>query len=229
MIEVNTFQDFMQNIDNGSVDLILTDPPYAISKDTGFKFVKDGEKRFMVSMDFGMWDHEEIDIAYLSQEMFRVLRKGGTAIVWYDVWKNSHLADCMRDAGFNKLRQIIWKKQNPVPLNSKATYLSNAREMAVHGVKGGKATFNSEYNSGEWVGSIPRFSGGRIHPTQKPVELFSHFIAIHTNPGDLVVDPFSGSGTTAVACHFMGRKFKGCEKDPNYARLANERIENECV
>ena len=226
-VEVSDYQKFMDLLPDGSVDLILTDPPYCISKKTGFSEVVNGVQRFAVSMDFGSWDHVEINLDDMAKVFYKSLRRGGTAIVWYDLWKIGKVKDAMESAGFKMIRQIIWQKTNPVPLNMRATYLSNSREMAVVGVKVGKPTFNSEYDSGIYEYPIPRHKGKRQHPTQKPLVLFEELILKHSNQGDLVVDPFLGAGTTGVAAVKNFRRFAGCDIDPNYARISQERIENE--
>ena len=222
------YRAFLASLDRNSVDLVLTDPPYTISKPTGFASVVNGVPRFAVSMDFGPWDHKQIDLDAMAQAFFRVLRKGGAAIVWYDFWKAGEVKRTMERAGFKMLRLIVWQKTNPVPLNMKATYLSNSREIAVVGVKGGKPTFNSEYDAGIYRYPIPRHNGRRIHPTQKPVDLFAELILKHSNPGDLVIDPFLGAGTTAVAALTHDRRFKGCDIDPHYVSAACERVQNGC-
>ncbi|MBC6436549.1 MAG: site-specific DNA-methyltransferase [Rhodobacteraceae bacterium] len=214
----------MKEIDAKSVDLVLTDPPYVISRSTGFAKVKNGLDRFAVSMDFGQWDHEEIEIDTFCAEAFRVLRTGGTAIIWYDLWKITLLETALREAGFKMVRLIIWEKTNPVPLNQCATYLSNSREVAVSAVKGGKPTFNGKYDNGIYKLPIPRHGGKREHPTQKPIDLFSNLVAKHSNPGDLVIDPFLGSGTTAVAALEQNRRFKGCDINPDYVAVARRRV-----
>ena len=223
-IEVADFSDFMKSLPKGSVDLILTDPPYTISKETGFKSVVNGVQRFAVSMDFGAWDHCQIDLAEMAEGFYRALRQGGTAIVWYDLWKIGEIKDAMEQAGFKMLRQIIWEKTNPVPLNMRATYLSNCREMAVSGVKGGKPTFHDQYDRGVYELPIPRHNGKRQHPTQKPEELFAELVCKHSNPGDLVVDPFLGAGTTAMAALKNGRRFTGCDIDERYVQISRERV-----
>ena len=222
-IEVADFSMFMESLPKNSVDLILTDPPYTISKETGFESVLDGVERFAVNMNFGPWDSSKIDLQEMAQVFYRALRRGGTAIVWYDLWKIGELKDAMESAGFKMLRQIIWEKTNPVPLNMRATYLSNAREMAVVGVKVGRPTFNDEYDSGIYYLPIPRHNGDRRHPTQKPEPLFSTLVQKHSNSGDLVVDPFLGSGTTAVAAVINNREFAGCDLDENYVEISRER------
>ena len=223
-IERQDFSVFMDSMDKNRVDLILTDPPYQISRSTGFSSVKKGVKRFAVSMDFGAWDREAINLDIMAQSMYRVLRRGGTAIIWYDLWKISHLSEAMAQAGFKMLRLVIWQKTNPVPLNMKATYLSNSREIAVLGVKGGAPTFHAHYDDGIYSYPIPRHNGQRIHPTQKPLDLFTALIKKHSNVNDLIIDPFLGSGTTALASINLGRQFAGCDIDGAYIKAAQTRI-----
>lgn len=225
-VEVADYQDFMASLPAGSVDLILTDPPYCISKKTGFSDVVNGVQRFAVSMDFGDWDHVEINLDAMTKLFYKSLRRGGTAIVWYDLWKIGKVKASMESAGFKMIRQIIWQKTNPVPLNMHATYLSNSREMAVVGVKVGKPTFNSEYDSGIYEYPIPRHKGKRQHPTQKPLHLFQDLVRKHSNQGDIVVDPFLGAGTTGVAALRHFRNFTGCDIDENYVRISEKRLEN---
>ncbi len=224
-IECADFRDFLHGLDANSVDLILTDPPYAISRATGFQSIGERSiKRFAVSMDFGKWDHHEINLSAFAQHSYRVLRKGGTVIVFYDIWKIERLKLALESAGFVMLRLILWQKTNPVPLNSKRTYLSNSREVAVVGVKVGKPTFNAKYHNGVYSYPIPRHNGKRIHPTQKPDKLFAELLRVHSHPGDLVVDPFLGGGTTAIATISEGRRFAGCDIDSTYIERTLERM-----
>ncbi len=226
VLECTDYRDFLVGIPPRSVDLALTDPPYAISRETGFANVRNGVQRFAVSMDFGEWDHAEIDLGDFAAGLYRVLRMGGVAIVWYDLWKIGELRCALEAAGFRMFRQIVWQKTNPVPLNSKVTYLSNSRETAVYCVKGGKPTFNSSYDNGVYSMPIPRHNGRRIHPTQKPLGLFEELIDKHSKPGNLVIDPFVGSGTTAVAALNLGRRFAGCDIDQQYVLAARRRIDD---
>jgi len=220
--------EVMQQIASNSIDLVLTDPPYAISRPTGFKSVKNGLKRFAVSMDFGDWDQTEIDLKRLSQDLFRIIKPSGTVIVFYDLWKITNLASALEVAGFKQLRFIEWVKTNPVPLNSKRNYLTNSREIAVLAVKGGKPVFNDSYHNGIYSYPIPNGKGRdkRIHPTQKPLSLFEDLIEKHSQEGAVVFDPFLGSGTTAVAAIGKNRDFFGCEKDEEYYKAAKNRILN---
>ena len=207
--------DFTKILEGEPADLVLTDPPYGISRPTGFSNTKLA-KYSKVTMDFGEWDSAP-DAAVLANKIFGALNKGGTAIVFWDIWKLSWLRDALAAAGFRMLRLVIWEKTNPVPLNSKRFYLTNSREVAVCAVKGRGHWFEGEYHNGKYLFPIPR---SRRHPTQKPVELFVDLIERHCPPGGLVLDPFLGSGTTAVAAARAGRRFRGGDIDPVYAETA---------
>ena len=218
--------EYFKNIQEKSIDLVLTDPPYLISRNTGFSAVKNGVKRFAVSMDFGKWDKEFEGFAEAVFEMYRVLKQGGTCIIFYDLWKITTLKDMMESAGFKQIRMIEWIKTNPVPLNSKINYLTNAREIALVGVKGSNPVFNSQYDNG--VYSYPIYhSKNRFHPTQKPIDLFNDLILKHSNEGDVVCDPFFGSLTTGISCINTKRKFTGCELNADYFTKAIERVWDE--
>ncbi len=222
VLKTGDFKTLLKSIPSNA-DLILTDPPYSISKKTGFKNVgKNSIERFAVSMDFGKWDKKEIDLKVFSELSFKALRKGGTIICFYDLWKITKVQEAFISAGFCMIRLVIWEKTNPVPLNANSTYLSNAREVAILGVKGGKPTFNGRYHNG--IYRLPIHREKRIHPTQKPLQLMEALITKHSNPNDLVIDPFSGSGTTALASLKLKRRFIGGDKDSNYVKKAKQRI-----
>ena len=143
--------------------------------------------------------------------------------MFFDLWKISYLKDQLSDVKFKQIRFIEWIKTNPQPLNSGINYLTNCREIALLGVKGGKPVFNSKYDNGLYKYPI---QGGkdRFHPTQKSLPLFEDLIKKHSNEGDVVLDCFLGSGTTAVAALNTNRKFVGCEVDEEYYIKSLERL-----
>lgn len=210
--------DLLKTTPNKSVDLVLIDPPYEVSRDTNFQ---SGEPkgadtdRFRVSMDFGEWDNNFTGLDLVIKECYRLLKDGGTLICFYDLWKLTTLKEYFELANFKQLRFIEWVKTNPVPLNSKTNYLTNSREIAIVGVKKGKPTFNSEYDNGIYNYPICH-DKGRFHPTQKPVALLEDLILKHSNENDTVLDCFAGSGSTAVAAHNTNRNFIGCELSKEY-------------
>ena len=275
--------ELLKDLPDNSVDLVLTDPPYITSQDSGMdrwvkfveeqnkpganpvkteenwnslyerkdwnKFFKNSEiedrktamsrmksdylkygsiygKKYAVQTDFGDWDAQfslEKLQSFVS-EFYRVLKKGGTAIIFFDLWKISDLKSMYDSAKFKQVRFIEWIKTNPQPRNSNVNYLTNSREIALLAVKGGKPTFNSKYDNG--IYQYPLYSGkDRFHPTQKSLLLFEDLIHKHSNEGDLILDPFLGSGTTAVAAKKTNRNFIGCEIDKTFFEKSVERIE----
>jgi len=231
-----TDKELLQSIPNNSVDLILTDPPYIISRSTGMQTYKDslesggnvnkkyGKKYAMVS-EFGEWDSSFTidDLKESVDEFYRILRSGGSCVIFFDLWKIETLRNLLDK--FSKHRFIEWIKTNPVPINQYATYLSNAREIAISCVKGGKATFHSKYDNG--VYKYPIYNGkDRFHPTQKSLPLFEELIKKHSNEGDIVVDPYAGSGTTAVAAINTDRIYICGEPSDEYFQKGYDRVLN---
>ena len=113
---------------------------------------------------------------------------------------------------------------NPVPINSKLNYLTNSREAIISAVKVSKPTFNSSYDNGIYSHPI-NHEKGRFHPTQKPIKLIEELILKHSNENDVILDCFSGSGTTMLACNNLNRYFKGCELSPKYFYKSIKRIQ----
>lgn len=225
----------LRQLPKQSVDLILTDPPYIISRDSGMQALHEAGtddakygKKYAIQTDYGEWDAKftlEQLHDYIA-EFFRVLRHGGTCIVFFDLWKLESLATSLTTAKFKQLRFIEWVKTNPVPINASATYLSNAREIAICAVKGGSSTFHSRYHNGIYQYPIYQGQRGidRIHPTQKSLPLFQELIRVHSNPNDIVVDPFGGSGTTYLAAQLEQRQCLSTECDAEMHRRAMARI-----
>ena len=216
----------LKEIQDKSINCIITDPPYQISRESGFKSGK-LQKYKTISIDFGEWDHEQLDIHSLLTEYYRVLVGGGSVIMFYDIFKLESLCNIAKVVGFKQLRVCYWEKTNPVPVNARTNYLSNARECFVTMVKGSNPTFHSYYDNGVYRYPICSGKERTKHPTQKPLDLIAEIVKKHTNENDLVLDTFMGSGTTGVACTILGRDFIGIEKDENYFDVAKKRIEEE--
>lgn len=262
--------EYLKTIDDNSIDLILTDPPYIISRESGmnshYNKVKDNEKnnieivkseedwqkyktenniindvkkkdyikygtiygkKYCVKTDYGEWD-SEFTIDKLEKfifEYYKKLKKGGTLIIFFDLWKITILKELLEKYKFKQIRFIEWVKTNPQPLNSKTNYLTNCREIALLGIKESKPTFNSQYDNA--IYNFPLQGGkNRFHPTQKSLPLFEALIKKHSNENDTVLDNFLGAGTTAIACKNTNRKFKGCEISLEYIDKITSILEN---
>lgn len=255
MIENTDGVSFLKKVENESIDLILTDPPYIISKDSGMQrqldtlhehtktveewneytdknkdksftdqdrdnFLKYGSivgKKYAYKSEFGDWDNAfSLDtLDEIVGEYYRKLKKGGTLILWFDIYKFETLRKLFEKHRFKQLRIVQWVKSNPVPLNSKTNYLSNAIEYALLGIKGSKPTFHGEYHTG--IYTYPTQSGTlRFHPTMKSIPLFEELIRRHSDEDDVVLDTFLGNGTTAIACKNTNRVCYGCEVNKEY-------------
>ncbi|WP_176307847.1 DNA-methyltransferase [Burkholderia sp. R-40] len=213
---------FLPTVPDASVNLVLIDPPYLISdpneRDTGT--FKDLDAR----RNFGEWDHKDESLPGTIEHAKRILVPGGRIVCFYDFWKITPLRDMLLRNGFKQLRRIQWLKENPMPVGAALNTLAGTAEMAATAVKGGNATFNGYCHDGLFYADIVR--SARLHPTQKPLELFKELIRLYTNPGDTVLDCYAGSGTTGVAAIQTGRHFIGCERDSEFFEAAEARIFN---
>ena len=231
MLILDDCYNYLSKIENNSIDLILTDPPYAVSRTSNFdKISKTADETLRVkytkhSIDFGYWD-TEIDLGMLFKEYYRVLKKGGTLIIFYDIWKSSFIKQFADKWKFKQPRVGQWLKTNPVPINSKVNYLSNASEYFFSFIKDKNPTFNSEYDPGIYKYPLCHGKERLEHPTQKPLGLIKDLIKKHSNIGDTVLDTFSGVATTAIACIETERKWICIERDENYYNISKKRLEN---
>ena len=222
----------LPKIKDNSINLILIDPPYIISKSSGFSKYSDNtpddlkKKYGNLSIDFGDWDKIELNWDFLFSEYKRILKKGGTLIVFYDIWKSTDLKEFAEKYKFKQPRVGAWVKTNPVPVNSKLNYLSNATEYFFTFVKGGKPTFNSKYDNAFYSYPICHGKERYNHPTQKPLSLIKDLIEKHSNPGDLVLDTFAGTGTTGHSSFMLERDFILIEKDKDYFEIIKKRLNN---
>jgi site-specific DNA-methyltransferase (adenine-specific) len=223
--------NYLTKISSGSIDLIITDPPYDISKNSNFSKLSSSTSSEMKTkygnhtIDFGYWD-TMIDLNKLFSEYYRVLRKGGTVIIFYDIWKCNLLKESATKSKFKQPRIGQWLKTNPVPVNSKLNYLSNCSEYFFTFVKDKKPTFNSEYDNAIYNFPLCHGKERLEHPTQKPLGLIKSLILKHSNSDDVVLDTFSGTSTTAIACLETNRNYICVERDEKYFEISKNRIEN---
>lgn len=203
-------------------DAVITDPPYNISRKNNFKTMG------RAGIDFGEWD-KDFDLTSWISYCEPLLKKGGNIVIFND-WKNmSYIVNALEINGFDIKDLIRWKKTNPMPRNRDRRFITDY-EVAVWAVKkGGKWTFNrlsDTYERPEIVSKITSKSekifGG--HPTQKPIEVMEWVINRLSNVGDLIFDPFMGSGTTGVACLKTNRKFVGVDNDEKSFNMSCERL-----
>lgn len=231
----------MADMPANSVDCIWTDPPYLLSND-GTTCV--AGKR--VSVNKGEWDRSEgiendheFNLAWLA-ECYRVLKPSGTIWVTGTLHIYLSVGMAMMQLGFRILNDITWEKTNPPP-NLGCRCFAHSTETilwATKAPKGSRHKYTFHYqemkaeNGGKQMKSVWQFpAAGRTekklgkHPTQKPVALIERCLRASTNTDDLVLDPFAGSASTGIAALSLGRRFVGCDIDPEYADLARRRLD----
>ena len=230
----------MKQLEDGSIDLIIIDPPYNISKENDSRDRSKLNSPIMrrkkpLNYDFGDWDNMgrkeflEFTKAWL-KECCRVLKENGTIISFFNKEDINFLGWISKRWGIRSRTYISWHKTNPVPSFRKVNYLS-ACEFIWIGSKG-KMTFNfKKQNEMHNFFETPNKSsyGKTKHPTEKPLKLIKHFIEIHSNENEIILDCFMGSGTTALACKQLNRKFIGFEINDKYCKMANNRLNQEVL
>ena len=225
-----------------SIDLVFADPPYNL------QLQKDLYRPNQTRVDgvFDTWDQFDSLQAYDAftrdwlKACRRVLKKDGAIWVIGSYHNIYRVGAILQELGFWFLNDVVWIKTNPMP-NFRGTRFNNAHETLLWAAKSkdSKVTFHykamKSFNDdlqmrSDWY--IPvcsgnervRHNGQKAHSTQKPAELLYRVLLSTTNPGDVVLDPFMGSGTTGVVAKQLGRRFIGIEKEQKYVDIATERI-----
>ncbi len=238
--------EVMRGIPDASVDAVFADSPYNLQ--LGAKTLYRPEDQTAARAVRDSWDsfdsQEEYDIftrAWLA-ECKRVLKPDGALWVIGSYHNIFRVGAILQDLGFWILNDIVWVKTNPMP-NFRGTRFTNAHETLIWATprKTGKYTFNYEtmkkLNGGKQMRSdwniniclgeerIKGADGKSLHNTQKPLELLRRVILASTKQGDVILDPFLGSGTTAAAAKELGRNFIGIEREEAYVAAARARVD----
>ncbi|MGB0659651.1 MAG: site-specific DNA-methyltransferase [Mangrovicoccus sp.] len=234
----------MNALPAASVDLIFADPPYNLQ----LKQALHRPDNSMVDAVDDDWDKFDGFAAYDAftrawlKAARRILKPNGALWVIGSYHNIFRVGSALQDAGFWILNDVVWRKSNPMP-NFRGKRLTNAHETMIWASRGegAKYTFNYEalkaLNEGvqmrsDWVlplctghERLKDSSGEKAHPTQKPEALLHRLLIGTTNPGDVVLDPFFGTGTTGAVAKRLGRDFIGIEREEGYAKLAAKRID----
>ena len=235
--------ELLKQLPDNSIDLVFADPPYNLQL-KGDLFRPDQSK---VSPVNDHWDkfgsfssYDEFTRAWL-HECHRVIKDTGSIWVIGTYHNIFRVGTILQDTGFWILNDIIWIKTNPMP-NFRGTRFNNAHETLIWATKSKASKYTFHYRTmkgfnddlqmrSDWLIPICQGServmenGRKAHSTQKPEELLYRIILATSNPGDLVLDPFAGSGTTAAVAKRLGRNFIGFERELSYISLARERVE----
>lgn len=221
--------EYLPTLAAGSVNLIFADPPYNLSGQ-GFLTCRGGKP---VECNKGTWDQVDnlhaFNLAWI-RECVRVLADDGTLWISGTLHNHPSIGMALKELGLWIINDVIWYKPNATPLLS-ANRLAPATEVIWVASKTKRYYFNYEMakklNGGKqmrnlWV--LPAEKHRTPHPAEKPESLLTRILLIASREGDLVLDPFMGSGTTGVVAKRLKRRFIGVEIDPDYYAMASQRI-----
>ena len=235
----------MKRLPTASVDLVFADPPYNLQLG-GDLNRPDGSHVDAVTDAWDRFDsfksYDDFTRAWLT-EAKRVLKPDGALWVIGSYHNIYRVGAILQDLGFWLLNDIVWRKTNPMP-NFRGTRFTNAHETLLWASTGEKARYHFNYRAmktlndelqmrSDWVipicGGQERLKedGHKAHPTQKPEALLYRVLLATTEKGDVVLDPFFGTGTTGAVAKRLGREWIGCEREPAYREVATKRIEKE--
>ena len=232
----------MRALPAGSIDMVFADPPYNLQLG-GDLYRPEGGRVDAVDND---WDKFDTFAAYdrftrdWLAEARRVLKPNGSLWVIGSYHNIFRVGTALQDGGFWILNDIVWRKANPMP-NFKGTRFTNAHETLIWAAHGENARYTFNYRAmktlndelqmrSDWVlpicGGQERLKRGgtKAHPTQKPEALLYRILLACTNPGDVILDPFFGTGTTGAVARRLGRHYIGIEREPAYVEVAEQRI-----
>ena len=233
----------LRKLPAGSVDLVFADPPYNLQldrtllrpNDSVVDGVDDAWDKFASFADYDRFCRD-----WLS-ECRRVLKPDGAIWLIGSYHNVFRLGTALQDLGFWLQNDVIWRKVNPMP-NFRGKRFTNAHETLIWAGRDRKSKVTFNYDGlkaggddvqmrSDWLFPIcsgperlKDTDGRKAHPTQKPEALLHRILVATTNPGDIVLDPFFGTGTTGAVAKRLGRCWIGIERDPDYVRAATERI-----
>ena len=223
--------DGLKNLESESFDLIFTDPPYFQYRAKNVNGLKN-HKDVVTEFEFDGFSTEEEYLAFLQdvlKECFRVAKPGAAGYIWCGDDFVSYINRIVEKVGFQFRKVIHWHKTNPFPAIYTRKMFANSMELLVHFSKGTPKTWNHKHvNEMHNFIETPICMGKErtAHKTQKPLKVCIPYIEISSNPGDLVLDPFIGSGSTAVAAKMLGRNYVGFEINNEFCKIAEKRLNN---
>jgi modification methylase len=234
----------LKKLPTASVDLVFADPPYNLQLDR--ELLRPNNQSRVAGVDDD-WDkfadfaeYDRFTRAWLT-ECRRILKPDGAIWLIGSYHNVFRMGTALQDLDYWMLNDVIWRKVNPMP-NFRGRRFTNAHETLIWASRDRKSRYTFNYESlkalnddlqmrSDWLFPICsgperlKDDGGRkAHPTQKPEALLHRLLLATTNPGDVVLDPFFGTGTTGAVAKKLGRRFLGIERDPDYVAAAEERI-----
>lgn len=218
----------MRTCPNESVDLICTDPPYRVTSRGGMaSTTMSGYWVSKKAYSGKVFDHNDIDIEEYLSEFYRILKADAHCYIMCNNYNLPHFFEVIRKSEFHFVKLLVWDKQSKI---CGRYYMGQVEHIFM--LRKGKDKPINNCSQSDLL-SFSNFNrekdkdGNNLHDSMKPVPLMQCLIENSTQEGELVLDPFLGSATTALACIRSKRHYIGCEIDPKYYKVALERIERE--
>ena len=235
--------EIMSGLPEASVDMVFADPPYNLQLTGELLRPNNFSRVDGVDEDWDRFDtfraYDKFTAAWLGAAR-RLLKPDGTLWVIGSYHNIFRVGATLQDLGFWILNDVIWRKTNPMP-NFRGRRFTNAHETLIWCARGKDSRYRFNYEAmknlnddlqmrSDWL--LPlctgperlKKDGKKAHPTQKPESLLHRAILAATDVGDVVLDPFFGSGTTGAVAKKLGRRYLGIEREPEYVKLASERL-----
>jgi len=214
--------DFLKTLNNESVDLIVTDPPYKVTS-YGCSGNAGGMIAKKQTMQGKIFEHNDIEPQDYAAEFYRLLKDGGHCYIMTNHVNLINMLNSFTDVGFHFTKSLIWKKDNKIM----GRFYMSQFEYILFFHKGTGVQINNCGTSD--VLEIPNvkhkdIDGANLHDTEKPVELMQILVENSSQPGEVVLDPFMGIGSTGIASLMTGRSFIGAELDDKYFDVASKRL-----
>lgn len=210
--------EIMKKMESCSIDLVCTDPPYrtVTGGDNG------NRPKGMLSGNKKLFEHQnDVSIKDWMPEIYRILKDGSHAYVFTNFLNLCEMMEEARNVGFGLHNLLVWEKNNKTPSQF---YMKNCEYILF--LRKGKAKYINNIGKSDTVHKFNNIIGTKTHPCEKPVDLLKFYICNSTKEGDMVADPFMGTGSCGVACNEARRDFLGIEKDESFYRVAEQKINN---
>lgn len=210
----------MKNIESESIDLLITDPPYK----TISGGCKDGKKTkrpkgILKRNSSSLFTYQNVNISDWMSEVYRILRQGSHAYIFTNVLNLTEMLNESQKIGFKLHNLLIWEKNNCV---CSQFYMKNCEYVLF--LRKGKAKWINNIGGSKTVHQFNNIIGNKTHPCEKPVDLLKFYINNSSKKGDIVLDPFCGTGSTLIAAKELNRNYIGYEIDKKYYDIAKNRI-----
>ena len=212
-------RDGLATLGDDTIDMIFTDPPYpTISGGAGQ--AGDGSPSGMLAKNDGkIFEHNDIGIEQYASELYRVLKSPGHAYVMCNLLNLWQFHSVLTDVGFKVHNLLSWRKNTCTP---NRWGMKNGEYIFLLRKGPARSLYNPSLKMIEDVNVVPYHS--KTHPTEKPVDLIKQYVEASSQKGEVVLDPFMGTGSTGTACRAMGRRFIGFELSPEYFGAACSRL-----